>query len=227
MKSDDQIMMPFKLITLAMIYVTCLIAANLGAVKLFSLGGLTMTSGIIMYPLTFLILDSMAEVWGKHIARRIVWIGLAANLLFICMMQAVIHLPPAPSWQEQSAYTAILGAMPRIVLASLSGYLVSQTLDVTLFIKLKQKTKGRKLWLRSILSTAISQLADSSVFMFIAFFGVLNVPTILTTIGSEYMLKFLYALIGAPLVYLAVYWVRGKNRASHTESRSQNAAQDI
>ncbi|WKB34664.1 queuosine precursor transporter [Terrilactibacillus sp. S3-3] len=144
MKSDNQIIMPFKLITLAMIYMTCLIAANLGAVKLFSLGSLSMTSGIIMYPLTFLILDSTAEVWGKHVARRIVWIGLAANLLFILLMQAVIHLPPAPGWREQSAYAAILGAMPRIVFASLSGYLVSQTLDVTLFVTQTKKDKRKK-----------------------------------------------------------------------------------
>ncbi|GGL49944.1 queuosine precursor transporter [Sporolactobacillus putidus] len=203
---------PFRLLILAMAFVTCLIAANLAASKIFSLGELSMTSGIIIYPLTFLVLDSMAEIWGKQVAQKVVWIGLAANILFTLLLQAAIHLPPAPFWSGQQAYATVLGAVPRVVLASLCGYTVSQTLDITIFIRLKQRTNGRKLWLRSLMSTAVSQLADSTVFMFIGFSGILPLAAIFSTIGTEYILKFSYAVIGVPLIYLAVRWARGNRR---------------
>ncbi|MDD9148318.1 MULTISPECIES: queuosine precursor transporter [unclassified Sporolactobacillus] len=203
---------PFRLLILAMLFATCLIAANLAASKIFSLGGWSMTSGIIIYPLTFLILDSMTEIWGKQVARKIVWIGLAANILFTLLLQAAVHLPPSPFWSGQRAYAAVLGAVPRVVFASLCGYTVSQMLDIAIFIRLKERTNGRKLWLRSWMSTAVSQLADSTVFMFVGFSGTLPLAVILSTIGSEYILKFSYSVIGVPLIYLAVHWARGKGR---------------
>lgn len=213
--TQSSVFIPFKLIVLAMVFVTCLIAANLVAAKLFSVGGLSMTSGIIIYPLTFLVLDSITECWGKSIAQKIVWIGLLANLLFIVLLQAAIHLPPAPFWKNEAAFAEILGAMPRTVIASLCGYSISQTLDIAIFTGLKKRTQGKMLWLRSLLSTAISQLADSTVFMFVGFTGILPVTAILSTIGSEYVLKFGYAVVGVPLIYLIVHWIR--SRASHTD----------
>ncbi|CAM3120319.1 queuosine precursor transporter [Sporolactobacillus spathodeae] len=200
----------FKLLILAMVFSTCLIAANLVASKLFSVGGFFMTSGIIIYPLTFLVLDSITECWGKPVAQRIVWIGLFANVLFILLLQAAIHLPAAPFWKNEPAFATILGAMPRTVLASLCGYSLSQTLDIALFTGLKRRTHGKMLWLRSLLSTAISQLADSTVFMFVGFAGILPIPAILATIGTEYVLKFSYAVIGVPFIYLIVHWIRGR-----------------
>ncbi|MCL1631309.1 queuosine precursor transporter [Sporolactobacillus sp. CPB3-1] len=201
---------PFKLIFLSMVFMTCLIAANLVASKLFIIGGFAMTSGIVIYPVTFLVLDSITECWGKPVAQKIVWIGLFANLFFTLLLQAAIHLPPAPFWKGQAAFSETLGAMPRIVLASLCGYVIAQTLDITLFTRLKRRTNGRKLWLRSLVSTAVSQLADSAVFMFVGFAGTLPISAILTTIRTEYVLKFSYAVIGVPLIYLAVHWIRGQ-----------------
>lgn len=203
---------PFKLIFLAMVFITCLIAANLVASKLFSINGFSMTSGIIIYPVTFLILDSITECWGKPVAQKIIWVGLLANILFVLLLQLAIHLPAAPFWKGQEAFITVLGAMPRVVLASLCGYAVSQTLDVAIFVRLKKRTQGRMLWLRGLLSTAVSQLADSTVFMFIGFAGILPVTSILTTIGTEYVLKFSYAVIGVPIIYLIVHWIRGNKK---------------
>ncbi|MCO7175063.1 queuosine precursor transporter [Sporolactobacillus kofuensis] len=207
---QSKVEVPFKLIFLAMVFITCLIAANLVASKLFTIDGFSMTSGIIIYPLTFLILDSITECWGKPVAQRIIWIGLLANLLFVLLLQLAIHLPAAPFWKGQEAFATILGAMPRVVLASLCGYTVSQTLDIAIFVGLKKRTKGKMLWLRSLLSTAISQLADSTVFMFVGFAGILPITAILTTISTEYLLKFSYAIIGVPVIYLIVGWIRGR-----------------
>ncbi|MFT8364009.1 MAG: queuosine precursor transporter [Sporolactobacillus sp.] len=213
--SSGETAVPFKLLILAIVFATCLLAANLVASKLFSIDGFSMTSGIIIYPLTFLMLDSITECWGKPVAQRIVWIGLFANLLFILLLQAAIHLPAAPFWKNGTAFAAILGAMPRTVLASLCGYSLSQTLDIALFTGLKQRTNGRMLWLRSLLSTAVSQLADSTVFMFVGFTGILPVSAILATIGTEYVLKFSYAVACVPLIYLVVHWIRRGSAASY------------
>jgi conserved hypothetical integral membrane protein len=210
--SQSNVSIPFKLIFLAMVFVTCLIAANLVASKLFSVGGFSMTSGIIIYPFTFLVLDSITECWGKPVAQKVVWIGLLANLLFLLLLQAAIHLPPAPFWKNETAFASILGAMPRIVFASLCGYSISQTLDITIFSGLKRRTQGKMLWLRSLMSTAISQLADSTVFMFVGFTGILPFAAIVATIGTEYILKFSYAVVGVPLIYLAVHWIRGSRK---------------
>ncbi|MFT8317046.1 MAG: queuosine precursor transporter [Sporolactobacillus sp.] len=207
--NPSKVSIPFKIIFLAMVFVTCLIAANLVASKLFSIGPFSMTSGIIIYPLTFLVLDSITECWGKPVAQKIVWVGLLGNILFTLLLQAAVHLPAASFWKGQQAFAEVLGAMPRVVLASLCGYTVSQTLDITIFAGLKKRTRGKMLWLRSLMSTAISQLADSTVFMFVGFAGVLPITAIFTTIGTEYLLKFSYAIIGVPLIYLLVHWIRG------------------
>ncbi|MFT8870855.1 MAG: queuosine precursor transporter [Sporolactobacillus sp.] len=212
--SEHGAVVPFKLIMLVIIFMTCLIAANLAASKLFIIAGFSMTSGIIIYPLTFLVLDTMTECWGKPVAQRIVWLGLSANVLFIALLQLTILLPAAPVWGHESAYAQTLGAMPRTILASLCGYSLSQSLDIFIFSGLKRRTDGRMLWLRSIASTAISQLADSSVFMLVGFAGTLPLSVIGSTIATEYTLKFAYAVVGVPFIYLIVRWVRG-NRTVH------------
>lgn len=204
-----------------MVFVTCLIAANLVASKFFSIGVFSMTSGIIIYPLTFLVLDSITECWGRPVAQRVVWIGLLGNILFILLLQAAIHLPPAPFWKNETAFSGVLGAMPRTVIASLCGYSVSQTLDIMIFSGLKRRTEGRMLWLRSLMSTAISQLADSTVFMFTGFTGILPLSAIITTIGTEYILKFSYAVIGVPFIYLVVHWIRGNRNHQPAVALSQ------
>ncbi|MFD2615781.1 queuosine precursor transporter [Terrilactibacillus laevilacticus] len=220
-QQENIIDVPYRLITLAMLFVTCLITANLCAVKLFSVGSISMTSPIIFYPLTFIILDSMTEIWGKHVAKRIIWIGFLANVVFIGFIQIVLHLPAAPFWHGQQAMETVLGSLPRTVFASLVAYLCSQTLDVTIFSKLKQRTQGRMLWLRSIASTASSQLIDSIMFMFIAFIGVMPLSNILTAMSSEYILKFSYSIIGAPLIYLVVFYAKrtqGGNKVCQNEA---------
>ncbi|WP_085523777.1 queuosine precursor transporter [Tuberibacillus sp. Marseille-P3662] len=199
---------PIKLMSLVMMFMVFIMTANIAAVKMFHIGAFTMTAGIIMYPVTSLILDSITEIWGRRLAQRVVWIGLAGNVLMLILFQFAIHLPPAETWAKQDAFAGILGSVPRTVAASLSAYILSQTFDVRLFANIKKQTKGKMLWLRSWGSTAVSQLIDTSVFMFVAFLGVMPVGTILTAIFSEYTIKFSYAVIGTPIVYLVVKWAK-------------------
>ncbi len=197
-----------KLTLLSMLFLASLLTANITAVKLFSVGELVMTAGILMYPITFLFLDTITEVWGRKTAQRIVWSGLFCNILVIGVIQLASILPAASFWPHQESYEVILGAVPRMVLASLTAYIISQSLDITLFTWIKNKTHGKKLWLRTNISTMASQLIDSLIFMFVAFFGVLTVSEIFTAMFSEYLIKLSYAFLGTPFVYLLVKWAR-------------------
>ncbi len=163
------------LVVLATLFVTCLLVANIIAVKLVSIGGLVVPAGVIAYPLTFLFTDVIAELYGRRIASRVVWVGFGASILMVALVFGSRLLPPAPFWTDQPAYESVLGMVPRIVLASMIAYLISQHHDVFAFHFWRQKTKARFLWLRNNASTMVSQALDTGVFITIAFWGV--VPT--------------------------------------------------
>lgn len=197
-----------KLISLAGIFVASLIISNVMASKLFMIGGYAMTVAIFSYPITFAMTDVINEVWGKEVAKTVVWTGFAANILMVIYFFIGRILPAAPFWPHQEAYVAILGAVPRMVLASMVGYIVSQNYDVWSFDIIKKKSNGRWLWLRNNASTMVSQLIDSVLFLFIAFYGKMPVSEILTMLGAYYVAKLVLALVDTPIVYALVKWVK-------------------
>ncbi|MCL0078467.1 queuosine precursor transporter, partial [Dehalococcoidia bacterium] len=154
-----------KLLFLTGLFVICLGAANiLSAAKLISIFGFTVDAGIIAYPLTFLFTDVISEVWGKGTSRSVVWMGFFANMLLMLLIWIGGILPPSPVWGNQELYQAVLGAVPRIVVASMAAYLISQHHDVFAFHFWRTKTRGRWLWMRNNLSTGVSQAIDTVVF---------------------------------------------------------------
>src|SRR5690554_2576159 len=198
-----------KLILLSGIFFAALLISNVVSAKLFSIGGIIITAGIITYPITFLITDSISEVYGKAIAKKVVLIGLLTNVMMIGFFYIAIYLPAADYWAMQTEFEAILGSVPRMVAASLFAYVVSQLFDVHLFHKLKEKTKGKHLWLRNNASTLTSQLLDSCVFIFIAFYGTMPFSALLTMIGTQYLVKLVIALADTPFIYMLVKWLKG------------------
>ena len=153
------------------LFITFLLLSNVMASKIVSLFGLIVPAAIIAYPVTFLFTDVVAEVEGKESARKLVMTGFYLSLVMAALLFAARLLPPAPFWPFQEAWDRILGATPRIVAASMLAYLVSQNHDVWSFHWWKGKTGGRHLWLRNKLSTAVSLLLDSALFITIAFWG--------------------------------------------------------
>jgi uncharacterized integral membrane protein (TIGR00697 family) len=200
-----------KLLLITGLFVICLGAANiLSAAKLISILGFTIDAGIIAYPLTFLFTDVVVEVWGKKTARSVVWVGFFANILLMILIWIGGILPPSPEWGYQESYQTILGAFPRIVVASLVAYLISQHHDVFAFDFWRNKTQGRWLWLRNNLSTAVSQAIDTVVFGFIAFYGVVPLNVLVGEIMlAQYVIKLIVALLDTPFCYLLVGWARG------------------
>lgn len=197
-----------KLILLTGLFVTALIAANIIAAKLFVLGSVVLTVGIITYPITFLLTDTISEVWGKKRATQVVWMGFLANIFMLVVLYIARILPPAPFWPHQEAFDLILGAVPRIVIASLVAYIVSQTYDVWSFHFWRHKTGGKHLWLRNNVSTMTSQLIDSVIFVTVAFYGSMPNDALVTMIITQYMVKLVIAVLDTPFCYMLVSWAK-------------------
>jgi len=196
------------LVILAALFVTCLIVANIIAVKLVSIGGWVVPAGVIAYPLTFLFTDVIAELYGRKIASKVVWVGFGASVLMVILVFGGKLLPPASFWEGQSAYEFILGMLPRITLASVIAYLVSQHHDVFAFHFWRQKTKGRLLWLRNNASTMVSQVLDTGVFITIAFWGTVPTATLTNMLLSQYIIKLVIAACDTPFCYMLVGLLR-------------------
>ena len=202
------------LVVLATLFATCLIVANIIAVKLVAIGGWVVPAGVIAYPLTFLFTDVITELYGRKIASRVVWVGLGASVLMVILVFGGGLLPPAPSWEGQPAYESILGMVPRVTLASMIAYLVSQHHDVFAFHFWRQKTKGRFLWLRNNASTMVSQALDTGLFITIAFWGVYSTEILLNMLRTQYIIKLAIAACDTPFCYMLVGLLRERVKQS-------------
>lgn len=197
-----------------------LCASAITATKLMQVGPFIFPcSNIIFSLLTFPITDIISEIWGKKQAKQTVLISFAAQVFFVFLIQVTLYLPAASFWQKQEAYQAILGAGPRILVASMVAFLTAQYWDVLIYAWLKKVSRGRFLWLRNNFSTFTSQLINSSLFIFIAFYGQQPIQKII--VGSV-LLKWIIATIDTPLVYGGVYFInnylKGKTLAYNESS---------
>ena len=188
------------------IFITSLLIANVVSSKIVSFWGLTVPAAIVAYPLTFLLTDVIGEIWGKEEANKTVKLGFICQMISLALIGGAILLPVAPFADNQAQFTAILGSSFRVVFASMVGYLVSQSWDVWIFHKVRDayikkhgSTKGGR-WIWNNASTMTSQIIDTAIFITIAFIGV--VPNIWTMILSQYLVKFVYALLDTPFFYL-------------------------
>lgn len=188
------------------IFLTSLLVANVVSSKIVSFWGLTVPAAIVAYPLTFLMTDVIGEIWGKEEANKTVKLGFICQMVSLALIGGAILLPVAPFADNQAQFTAILGSSFRVVFASMIGYLVSQSWDVWIFHKVRDayikkhgSTKGGR-WIWNNASTMTSQIIDTAIFITIAFIGV--VPNIWTMILSQYLVKFVYALLDTPFFYL-------------------------
>lgn len=186
---------------LGMIFTALLIVANIIAVKLINIFGWIVPVAVIAYPFTFLLTDSIAEVYGRGTATRIVWLGFLVNVLMAILIFVGKIIPPASFWEGQDAYNVMLGSVPRIVLASMLAYLASQHHDVFTFDYLRKLTKGKALWLRNNTSTMVSQGIDTVIFISIAFVGTIPLNVLLNMILGQYIVKLIIALLDTPLCY--------------------------
>ena len=153
------------------LFITCLITANITAVKLIDLCGFILPAAILIFPLSYIIGDVLTEVYGYRQARRVIWLGFFCNLIAVAAIWCGLILPPASFWQAQEAYERILGYTPRLLLASFLAYLAGEFTNAYVLARMKIATQGRWLWLRTISSTLVGQGLDSLLFISLAFFA--------------------------------------------------------
>ena len=196
-----------KLMFLSTLFVGFCLLANILAVKKIDLGPFVLTGGLFVFPITFLLTDAINEIFGRIVANRLVWFGFASMALAAAVIQIVIAVPPSAMWGEQEAFQTVLGGTLRITIASMVAYLVSQFHDVWAFDFWKKKTKGKYLWLRNNASTVVSQTIDSTIFILIAFAGLMPNSALIPMITGQLVVKWIIAIADTPFCYLLVSWL--------------------
>jgi uncharacterized integral membrane protein (TIGR00697 family) len=202
--------MSWRFISCAALFVTCLLTANIMAAKLIVVGGVVLTAGIVIFPISYVIGDVLTEVWGYGAARRVIWLGFACNALMVAALWVGGQLPAAPFWKGQEAYETIFGVTPRLLVATFLAYLVGEFANAFVLAKLKLATQGRWLWTRTIGSTVVGQALDSVVFVTLAFAGVVPAGVLGHLITAQWIVKVAYEAAATPLTYLVVAWLKSR-----------------
>ena len=187
------------------IFTTCLITANIIAVKMIRIFGLIVPAAIIIFPLSYVFGDILTEVYGYRQARRVIWLGFLCNLLTVIAIWAAQILPGAPFWDAQTSYERILGYTPRLLAASFVAYLAGEFTNSFVLAKMKIATGGRWLWTRTIGSTLAGQALDSAIFITLAFAGNIPGAMLLTAIVTQWLFKSAYEAAITPFTY----WIVG------------------
>jgi len=211
---EDRQLIQQKTMMLLGIFITALVCANLVGTKIITLLGISVSVGIFAYPLTFICTDIVEEVRGRKITEQFVKIGIIACLISFLLVYIGVSLPPAGRYTINESYVAVFSSSLRMIIASLIAFVVAQYHDIWAFNFWKKKTNGKMLWLRNNLSTIFSQLIDTTLFMFIAFYHVtpkFSAGFIATLIFPYWIFKVLFAFLDTPFVYLGVRWLKGKN----------------
>lgn len=198
----------YKLFGLTGLYVWigfAIVAANIQVVKMIDLGGYNATLGNIMYASIFLATDLINEKYGRKAAQKAVYIGFMMLISFTVITQMALKFTPNSADFAQNALETVFSILPRITIGSLAAYLVSQTLDVFIFDKIKSKFGSPgSLWFRNNASTLISQAIDTTVFTFIAFTGVVSFGVVVEIFIVSYVIKVATSVLDTPFVY----WMR-------------------
>lgn len=208
------------------VFVTTLIVSNIIAVKLVNIFGLFLPAAVILFPVAYIFGDILTEVYGYARARQVIWTGFFCNLLAVLAIWIGGLLPAAPFWTlaydspgaAQLAYDSILGFTARLLLASFIAYLIGEFLNSYILAKLKIKTEGKHLWLRTITSTIVGQGVDSAIFITIAFFGIFAPGDLFRAVLSQWLFKTAYEVLATPLTYLVVNWLKKEEGIDHFDN---------
>ncbi len=192
---------PFMLIAIA--FNVCLIASNLFETKLFHVGPVSLTGGVIIFPISYIINDCLAEVWGYRKARLVIWSGFIMDFFVVAVAQIVVALPAAPFWTGGEHFDFIFKMAPRVVIASLLAFFAGSTVNAWIMSRMKIRSKGRHFSVRAIVSTIGGEGVDSLIFFPIAFFGI-GLNQMLLLMVTQIFLKTMYEVVALPLTNIVV-----------------------
>ncbi len=203
---QTKVSVPFMM--LGILFNVCLLTSNLLETKVVQIFGLTTTAGLIVFPISYIINDCIAEVWGYKKSRLIIWSGFASNFLLIAFAQIALFLPNAPFWEGEESFNFIFGLAPRIALASLIAFLAGSFINAYVMSKMKLASQGKNFSARAILSTLAGESIDSILFFPIAFAGLVPFNELLIMIATQAVLKSLYEVIILPFTIRVVKYIK-------------------
>ncbi len=193
---------------MGIVFNVCLIAANLLETKVIQLGSLTVTAGLLVFPISYIINDCIAEVWGFRKARLIIWSGFMMNFFVVTLGLIAVSLPAAPFWEGEEHFNFVFGMAPRIVAASLMAFLVGSFLNAYVMSRMKIASRGRNFSARAIWSTVVGETADSLIFFPVAFGGVIAWRELVVMMGLQILLKSAYEVVILPVTIRVVKAVK-------------------
>ena len=191
MKNNNTVSVSFML--LGILFCVCLVAANLLETKVVRIWKITATAGLVVFPISYIINDCIAEVWGFRKARLIIWMGFAMNFMVVALGQLAIMMPAAPFWEGEEGFNFVFGMAPRI------AYVMS---------KMKLASGGKNFSLRAITSTLVGESADSLIFFPIAFGGLMPVSELIKMMILQALLKTVYEIIILPVTIRVVNYIK-------------------
>lgn len=183
----------------SILFCVCLIAANILETKQISVLGISLTGGLIVFPISYIINDCVCEVWGFQKARLLIWTGFAMNFFFVAMGALCDWIPGAPYWTNEAGFHAIFGLAPRVAAASFVAFIVGSFANAYVMSKMKIRDKGRNFSLRAILSTIAGESLDSLIFFPLALGGVVPTEELPKLMLWQVLLKTVYEVIALPI----------------------------
>lgn len=193
---------------LGIVFCVCLVAANLLETKVVQLGPVAVTAGLIVFPVSYIINDCIAEVWGFRKARLIIWMGFLMNFFVVALGQLAIAIPAAPFWQGEEAFDFVFGMAPRIAATSLTAFLVGSFINAYVMSRMKVASQGRHFSARAILSTLAGESADSLIFFPLAFGGLMPVNELVKMMVVQVVLKTAYEVVILPVTIRVVNYIK-------------------
>lgn len=206
MKKDNLVSIPYMV--LGIVFCVCLVAANLLETKVVQLGPVSVTAGLIVFPISYIINDCIAEVWGFRKARLIIWMGFIMNFMVVALGKLAVVIPAAPFWEGEEAFGFVFGFAPRIAASSLAAFLVGSFINAYVMSRMKLASGGRNFSLRAIVSTIAGEGMDSLIFFPLAFGGLMLVPELLKMMLVQVILKTVYEIMILPVTIRVVEYIK-------------------
>lgn len=203
---------------ISVFFVSVLLISNVASSKIVDLKWFVFDGGTLLFPLSYIFGDILTEVYGYKKSRGVIWLGFFMALLMSVVFIIIGKLPPAVDWGNQDAYEKILGLTPRIVSASLIAYFLGEFSNSFILAKMKIWTKGKWLWTRTIGSTLVGELVDSTLFICIAFWGILPSSLLITLIISNYVFKTAIEILFTPVTYKVVRFLKKKESEDYYDN---------
>ena len=206
MKKENLVSVPYMI--MGIIFCVCLVAANFLETKVVQLGPISVTAGLLVFPISYIINDCIAEVWGFRKARLIIWMGFFMNFMVVVLGQIAVALPAAPFWEGEESFDFVFGLAPRIAAASLTAFLVGSFINAYVLSRMKLLSQGKNFSLRAILSTVAGESADSLLFFPLAFGGLMPLSELAKMMLVQVVLKTLYEIVILPVTIRVVRYIK-------------------